>query len=75
MKKNMGTTDKVIRILVAIAITVLLMTKVFTGTLGIIMFALAIVFLVTSYFGVCPVYTLFRINTLGKQKNNTSAEA
>jgi hypothetical protein len=63
MKKNMGKTDKTIRLLIAAVIVVLLFTKVLTGTLGIILLIVAVVFVVTSLIGFCPLYALFGIST------------
>lgn len=68
MKKNMGTTDKVIRILMAIGIALLYYFNVIEGTLAYVLMALAIIFLVTSIVNLCPLYTLFGINTC-KSKN------
>jgi hypothetical protein len=67
MKKNMGTIDKTIRILIAVVIAILFFTKVITGTLGIILLALAVVFVLTSVISFCPLYLPFGINT-GKKK-------
>jgi len=63
MKKNMGTADKVIRILVAIVIAALFFTNIITGTLGIVLLVLAAVFLLTSFVGFCPLYLPFGIRT------------
>ncbi|OFX87394.1 MAG: hypothetical protein A2W99_07060 [Bacteroidetes bacterium GWF2_33_16] len=63
MKKNMGTTDKAIRIIVALIIGILFFTKVITGTLGIVLLVLAVVFLLTSLISFCPLYTLFGCST------------
>jgi hypothetical protein len=63
MKKNMGTIDKVIRILVAILFAILYFTHVIPGTLGIILLALAVVFVLTSLIGFCPLYLPFGIRT------------
>jgi len=63
MKKNMGTIDKVIRILVAVVFAVLFFTNVVTGTLGIILLVLAVVFVLTSLISFCPLYLPFGINT------------
>ena len=63
MKKNMGTIDKAIRILVAVAIAVLFFLKVITGTLGIVLVVLAVVFVLTSLISFCPLYLPFGINT------------
>jgi len=68
MKKNMGTADKVIRILVAIVIAILFFTNVITGTLGIILLVLAAVFLLTSFIGFCPLYLPFGIRTNKNQE-------
>jgi len=63
MKKNMGTVDKAIRIIVALIIGILFFTKVITGTLGIVLLVLAVVFLITSLVSFCPLYTLVGCNT------------
>lgn len=68
MKKNMGNIDKIIRILVAIVITVLFFTNVISGTLGIVLLVLAGVFVLTSLISFCPLYTLVGINTCPKDK-------
>lgn len=67
MKKNMGTIDKVIRILVAVVFVVLFFTKVITGTLGIVLLVLAAVFVLTSLISFCPLYWPFGISTKGKK--------
>jgi len=67
MKKNIGTTDKVIRILVAVIILVLYFTNVITGTLAVILLILAGVFVVTSLLGLCPLYLPFGLNTRKKE--------
>ena len=63
MKKNMGTSDKVVRILIAVAIAVLYYTNIISGTLAIILMAVGIIFLLTSLLNFCPLYTIFGINT------------
>ena len=63
MKKNMGTIDKVIRILVAVVIAILFYTNVITGLLGIVLMVLGAIFVVTSLIGFCPLYLPFGINT------------
>jgi hypothetical protein len=63
MKKNMGTADKVIRILVAIVIAILFFTNVISGTLGIVLLVLAGIFLLTSVVSFCPLYLPFGIHT------------
>jgi len=63
MKKNMGTIDKAIRLVVAVAIAVLFYTGVITGVLGIVLQVLAAVFVLTSLISFCPLYLPFGINT------------
>jgi hypothetical protein len=67
MKKNVGTVDKSIRILVAVVVAVLFFTNVLTGTLGIVLLILAVVFVIVSLISFCPLYLPFGINT-GKKK-------
>lgn len=67
MKKNMGTVDKVIRVLVAVVVLVLYFTHVISGTLAVILLILAGVFIITSLIGTCPLYLPFGLNT-GKKE-------
>lgn len=66
MKKNMGTVDRVIRILIAVVVVVLFLTHVVTGTLGIILMVLAGVFVLTSLISFCPLYLPFGLSTRKK---------
>lgn len=63
MKKNMGTTDKIIRLIVAIVFAVLYFTNTITGTVGLILVILGAVFVLTSLVSFCPLYLPFGINT------------
>jgi hypothetical protein len=67
MKKNMGTVDKVIRILVAVVVVTLYSTKVISGTLGIILLALSAIFVVTSILSLCPLYLPLGLSTKKKE--------
>lgn len=68
MKKNMGSTDKIIRIVIAAIIAVLYFTNVISGTLALILGILAIVFALTSLVSFCPLYPIFGINTCKKNE-------
>lgn len=59
----MGSTDKSIRIAIAIVVAVLYYFNIIEGTLAYILMAFAIIFLITSFINFCPLYTLFGINT------------
>ncbi len=68
MKKNMGTTDKAIRVLVAVTIAGLYFGNIITGTMAIVLMVLAVVFLLTSLVGFCPIYALLGMNTCPAKK-------
>lgn len=59
----MGTVDIIIRVLIAVIIAILYYTHIINGTLAIILLVVAAIFLLTSLFGFCPLYTLGGINT------------
>tara|TARA_R110002096_G_scaffold432976_1_gene650734 strand:+ start:13631 stop:13834 length:204 start_codon:yes stop_codon:yes gene_type:complete len=63
MKKNMGSIDKAVRIVVAVIIAFLFYNGTITGTLGIVLIVLAAVFVLTSFVSFCPLYTIFGIKT------------
>ena len=66
MKKNMGTVDKVVRIVFAIIIAILYFTSQITGVAAIVLGIVAILFLITGLTGVCPGYLSFKLSTLKK---------
>lgn len=63
MKKNMGTADRVIRLIIAGLVATLYFTNTISGILGIVLLALAGIFVLTSFISFCPLYTLFGIKT------------
>lgn len=67
MKKNMGNTDRILRVIAAIIFSVLYFTGTVTGTIGLVLVILGAVFLATSLISFCPLYPLFGINTCKKQ--------
>ena len=64
----MGSTDRIVRILAAIAFAVLYFTGTVTGTAGLVLLILGAVFLLTSFVSFCPLYAPFGISTC-KMKN------
>lgn len=68
MKKNMGTADRIFRIIVAAVIAFLYYNKTITGTLGIVLLVLAGVFVLTSLISFCPLYKLVGLNTCPVKK-------
>lgn len=67
MKKNMGTADRVIRLVVALALIALVFGGALSGITAYVVVALAVVFTLTSFISFCPLYLPFGISTLGKK--------
>ena len=65
MKLNMGKADRLIRIILAIVLAVLFFDNIITGLVGAIGLAVAGILLLTSTFGICPLYALLGIKTRG----------
>ncbi len=63
MKKNMGSTDRIVRLIAALLIGLLYFTGLISGTVAIILVVLGIVFIATSAISFCPIYRIFGINT------------
>lgn len=68
MKKNMGSADKIIRLIIAAIITILYLTNVISGTVGIVLLVLAGVFVLTSLISFCPLYSLIGLSTCKKER-------
>jgi hypothetical protein len=68
MKKNMGSTDRIVRLLIAIVVGVLYYTGVLEGTLGLVLLILAAVFVLTSFISFCPLYLPFGISTCKRKE-------
>jgi hypothetical protein len=59
----MGSIDRVTRAILAVVIGVLYFTGVIPGTLGLVLFIVAIVFLITSLISFCPLYAVLGVKT------------
>lgn len=68
MKKNMGSIDKIVRIVLALVIVILYFTNVVSGVLGIILLVVAGIFVLTSLISFCPLYLPFGISTCKKKE-------
>jgi len=67
-KKNMSSMDKGIRILLAAIIIILYFTNQITGVAAIVLGIFAVIFLLTSLVGFCPLYAPFKLSTIKKSK-------
>lgn len=63
MKKNMGTIDRGVRVALAALVLVLFLTHAISGTVALILGVIAVVFLLTSFVGVCPAYLPLGLST------------
>lgn len=63
MTKNMGSADRIIRVIIAAIVGILYFTGIISGTLGIVLLVLAGVFVLTSVISFCPLYAPFGIKT------------
>jgi len=63
MKKNMGSVDRTIRILVAIVVVALFVMGKISGVLAIVLAVIAGVFLATGLLGWCPGYVPLKFST------------
>jgi hypothetical protein len=66
MPKNMGVIDRIVRVILVIAVAVLYFMHLITGTAAIVLGIIAVVFLATSILGFCPIYYPFGISTKKK---------
>ncbi len=64
--KNMGSMDRSLRIVVAVLLAVLYYLNVISGVLGIVLIALAVIFILTSLVSTCPLYMPFKFSTRSK---------
>jgi hypothetical protein len=63
MKKNMGSTDRLVRLIAAAVLSILYFMGVLSGTIGAIALVVAALFLLTSFVSFCPAYLPFGIST------------
>lgn len=68
MKVNMGLADRLIRFILAVAVLVLYLLKAISGTAAIILGIIALIFIITSFSGFCPLYVPLKLTT--KKKTN-----
>jgi hypothetical protein len=63
MTKNMGSFDRILRTLAAIAVGILYATGTIGGVTALILGVIAAVFLLTSFVGTCPLYLPIGLST------------
>jgi hypothetical protein len=63
MKRNMSNIDRIVRLVIAALFAYLYFGGVLPGTLGLVLFVLGIVFVLTSIVSFCPIYAMFKLST------------
>lgn len=67
MKKNMGTIDRTIRCLLALIVVILYLTGTISGVAAAILGVFALIFVITSFIGYCPLYVPLKLSTRKKK--------
>lgn len=63
MQRNEGTADRAVRVVIAVAAAIAAMLVGASSVVGIVLFAVAAIMLVTAAVGFCPLYRVFGIST------------
>ena len=67
MNSNMGSIDRILRIMFAVTIGILYLTGQISGLAAILLGAISLIFIMTSSIGFCPLYLLFKFSTKQSQ--------
>lgn len=68
MKRNMGTIDRILRVVISAVFATLYFTGTVTGVFGIVLLALGGIFTLTALVGFCPIYAVFGLRTCAVRK-------
>ncbi len=74
MKMNLSRSDREFRLLVTIATVALYLTHIVSGTISIILLVVGCISLLTSYAGVCPIYSMLGINSRRETEDTSPGE-
>ena len=66
IEKNVGSTDRIVRFVLAAIFAVLYFTGVVSGTFGIVLLVLAAIFALTAAVNICPIYLALKLSTVSK---------
>jgi len=69
MKTNVGNTDKIVRLVIALILGGLYFAEIVSGTLGIVLLVIAAIKVLTALSGFCPFYTLLGMNTCEQKES------
>ncbi len=74
MTKNMGKTDRIVRIVVAIVLALLILFQALTGAWAVVLGIVAAILLLTSIVSFCPLYVPFKFSTNKDEKTEKKKE-
>ncbi|WP_111706314.1 YgaP family membrane protein [Lutibacter citreus] len=64
MKLNLGSTDRIVRMILGVAIGYFaLSTDIETTWLKVLLYIISAILLITTLVGKCPLYSIFKVNT------------
>ena len=66
MTKNVGNTDKLIRLIIAVVLFLLVYKNIVTGSMQYVLLVIALIAALTSLLNYCPLYSILKINTRKK---------
>lgn len=69
MKPNEGTSDRIIRFVIGAAVAIMGLMYALTGIVAIAVFGIAAVLMLTAAIGICPLYSVFGVNTCSLKKS------
>ncbi|HVN49472.1 MAG TPA: DUF2892 domain-containing protein [Bacteroidota bacterium] len=72
MKHNMGFADRILRVIIVVVVAGLYFTDQISGIAAILLGILAVVFLLTSIVGFCPLYVPFKLTTIKKKDDENN---
>lgn len=70
MKKNIGNIDRLVRIICAVVFAALYFMGVTSGWIGMTLLIIGGVLLATAFVDFCPIYKIFRINTIPPEEKD-----
>jgi hypothetical protein len=75
MKKNVGNTDRFVRMSLAVVLGITFMSRVLDGWVAYVALVLGAVSIVTSLLGICPLYALLGISTCPSKENGAKPKS
>lgn len=66
MTANVGTADRIVRLVIALIAAIVAFSVGPATVLGIIMFVVALIMVATAAVRFCPIWRIFGINTCGR---------